>query len=135
MRRSFSVKFGAPSTSTSMLSSNTGDKKSEDDSRYDILNGLAQLPYHERLTRFLCGSARHRGISVVEFRPLYNVALHDLQQQLTGVIQKVEEESVISGQSSRIRETLHKYNASNTNSTEPLTYPTFRDFKFIHASR
>lgn len=92
----------------------------------DILEGLASLPFHQRMSHFARGSTRHwvaGGITVVDFRPLYTIAIHDLQRQLAGEIQKIETEDVTDGQLEHIRETLHKY-------TDAL-----RDFEFIHANR
>ncbi|KAL1794567.1 hypothetical protein ACET3X_006383 [Alternaria dauci] len=110
----------------SILSSRSSDGKNEDGVRDKCLDGLAELPYHERLTRFLRGAAKHSvagGISVIDFRPLYTVTLHDLQRQLAQEIQKVEGENVTDEQLSRMRRTLHEY----TNA--------LRDFEFIHGNR
>lgn len=109
-----------------MFSTKTSEKKSEDDSRNDFLDGLAKLPYHERLTRFLRGAARHwvaGGISIVDFRPLYTVTLHNLQRQLAGEIQKIEKENVTDDQLDRISETLQEYSTSTSAPTTPSRLP------------
>jgi len=92
----------------------------------DLLGGLASLPFHKRMSHFARGSTRHwvtGGITVVDFRPLYTIAIHDLQRRLTREIQSIETEDVTDEQLEHIRETLHKY-------TDAL-----RDFEFIHADR
>ena len=84
----------------------------KDEERDNLLDGLALLPYFERLTRFIRGSTRHLvagGVTVVDFRPLYTVTLHDLQHQLAEKIQKIEKADVAGQQLEDIRETLHKY--------------------------
>ena len=84
--------------------------------REDCLDGLAALPYHERLSRFLRGAARHwiaGGTSVIDFRPLYTVALYDLQRQLAQEIQNVEGENITDEQLIRMRRTLHEYSTSS----------------------
>ena len=78
------------------------------------------------MSHFARGSTRHwvaGGITVVDFRPLYTIAIHSLQRQLASEIQKIETEDVTDNQLERIRETLHRY-------TDAL-----RDFEFIHANR
>ncbi|KAF2728102.1 hypothetical protein EJ04DRAFT_556965 [Polyplosphaeria fusca] len=134
-RKKHQLKASYSSTpSASMFFTKTSERKSEHDSRNDFLNGLAKLPYHERITRFLRGAARHwvaGGISVVDFRPLYSVTLHDLQRQLAGEIQKIEGESVTDDQ--LICQHQHRQHRA--------AYPTLykanalRDFEFIHANR
>jgi len=57
----------------------SGDGKNEEAVRENCLDDLAELSYHERLTRFLRGAARHwvaGGISVIEFRPLYTITIY-----------------------------------------------------------
>ncbi|KAF2107046.1 hypothetical protein BDV96DRAFT_654136 [Lophiotrema nucula] len=101
-------------------------KQNDKNKRYDVLDGLANLSYHERLTSFLRGSTRHwvaGGVTVVDFRPLYSVTLHHLQRQLAGEIEKVGKHEVTDQQLKDLRETLHQY-------TDAL-----RDFEFIHANR
>ena len=91
-----------------------------------LLKGLASLPFHERMSHFARGSTRHwatGGITVVDFRPLYTIAIHDLQRQLAREIQIIETKDVTDEQLEHIRETLHRY-------TDAL-----RDFEFIHANR
>ncbi|KAH7020516.1 hypothetical protein EDB80DRAFT_882552 [Ilyonectria destructans] len=92
----------------------------------ELLEGLASLPYLERLTSFIRGSTRHcvtGGVTVVDFRPLYSVTIHHLQRQLAEEIQKIGDAELTTQQLEEIRETLHKY-------THAL-----RDFEFIHANR
>ncbi|RII07000.1 hypothetical protein CUC08_Gglean007968 [Alternaria sp. MG1] len=110
----------------SMSPSISSNGKDEDGEREDCLHGLAELPYHERLTRFLRGATRHwvaGDISVIDFRPLYTVTLYDLQRKLAREIQKVDGGNITDEQLSRMRGTLHEY----TNA--------LRDFEFIHANR
>ncbi|KAM5341705.1 hypothetical protein ACJ41O_014736 [Fusarium nematophilum] len=97
-----------------------------DRDRDAVLEGLASLPYHERLTRFLRGSTRHwvtGGVNIVDFRPLYSVTIHHLQRQLAQEIHQIAEDDVTDEQLERIRQTIKKY-------TDAL-----RDFEFIHANR
>jgi hypothetical protein len=130
-----------PASTFSSISSNG---KSEDGGRENCLDGLAELSYHERLTQFLRGAARHwvaGGISVIDFRPLYTVTLHNLQRQLAQEIQKVEGENVTDEQLCRMRETLHEYSTSSSTQTALICLPNthqanaLRDFEFIHANR
>ena len=102
-----------PATVSSSISSGSKD---EEAIHGNCLDGLAELSYHERLTRFLRGAARHwvaGGISVIDFRPLYTVTLYDLQRQLTREIQKVEGENITDEQLIRMRGTLHEYSTSS----------------------
>jgi hypothetical protein len=99
-----------------MSSSISSESKNQDRGREDCLDGLAGLSYHERLTCFLRGAARHwvaGGISVIDFRPLYTVTLHDMQRRLAQEIQKIEGENVTDEQLSRMRGTLHEYSTSS----------------------
>ena len=87
-------------------------EEKKDDKRTDVLNGIADLPYHERITRFLRGSTMHwvkGGVTVVDFRPLYTVTLHDLQRQLVAEIHRAKHENVTDVQLKSIREILHQY--------------------------
>jgi hypothetical protein len=99
----------------------SGDGKNEEAVRENCLDGLAELPYHERLTRFLRGAARHwvaGGISVVDFRPLYTVTIYDLQRQLVRELQNVDGENITDEQLNRMRGTLHEYSPCAPN--EPV---------------
>lgn len=49
---------------------------------------------------------------MVDFRPLYTVAIHDLQRQLTREIRQIQTQDVTDEQLGRIRDTLHKYSES-----------------------
>jgi hypothetical protein len=107
-------------------SSISSDGKNEEAVRENCLDGLAELPYHERLTRFLRGAARHwvaGGISVIDFRPLYTITLYDLQRQLAREIQKVEGENITDEQLSRMRGTLHEYSTSSLTLTALACLP------------
>ena len=87
-------------------------KRTKEDERDNLLDGLASLPYYERLTRFIRGSTKHLvagGITVVDFRPLYTVSIHHFQRQLAQEIQKIENFEVTDSQLEDIRETLHNY--------------------------
>ncbi|KAH8629740.1 hypothetical protein IG631_14317 [Alternaria alternata] len=104
----------------------SGDGKNEEAVRENCLDGLAELPYHERLTRFLWGAARHwvaGGISVIDFRPLYTVTLYSLQRQLAQEIQNVEEKNITDEQLSRMRGTLHEYSTSSLTLTALTCLP------------
>jgi hypothetical protein len=84
----------------------------KDEERDNLLDGLALLPYFERLTHFIRGSTRHLvagGVTVVDFRPLYTVTVHHLQRQLAEEIQKIEKANITGQQLEDIRGTLHKY--------------------------
>ena len=99
-----------------MSPSISSNGKDEDGEREDCLHGLAELPYHERLTRFLRGATRHwvaGDISVIDFRPLYTVTLYDLQRKLAREIQKVDGGNITDEQLSRMRGTLHEYSTSS----------------------
>jgi hypothetical protein len=84
----------------------------EDEERDELLEGLALLPYHERLTRFIRGSTRHwvaGGVTVIDFRPLYTVTVHHLQRKLAEEIKKVGKEDVTDNQLEDVKKTLHEY--------------------------
>ena len=109
-----------------MSPSVSSDGKDEDGGCEDCLHGLAELPYHERLTRFLRGATRHwvaGGISVIDFRPLYTVTIYDLQRQLVREIQNVEGENITNEQLSRMRGTLHEYSTSSLTLTALTCLP------------
>ncbi|KAI0439926.1 hypothetical protein F4803DRAFT_19613 [Xylaria telfairii] len=94
--------------------------------RDDVLEGLAALPYHERLTRFIRGSTKHwasGGVTIVDFRPLYAVTIHHLQYQLATELAKIEKANVTNEQLESIRDILNKYTSS------------LRNFEFIHTNR
>src|ERR1700761_9439107 len=83
-----------------------------DDDCDSLLEGLALLPYHERITRFIRGSTRHwvhGGVTVVDFRPLYSATIHHFHRQLAEEIQKTTTDTVTDTQLNQIREILHKY--------------------------
>jgi hypothetical protein len=109
-----------------MFYTRRSEMRSEEDNRDAFLEGLVDLSYHERLTCFLRGAARHwvaGGISVIDFRPLYTVTLHNLQRQLAEEIQQIEGENVTEEQLSRIRETLHKYSTLTSTPTPRSCLP------------
>ncbi|KAI1421812.1 hypothetical protein F5Y12DRAFT_787237 [Xylaria sp. FL1777] len=92
----------------------------------NVLEGLALLPYYERLTRFIRGSTKHwvaGGVTIVDFRPLYAVTIHHLQHQLASELATIEHTIATEDQLESIRDILHKY----TNS--------LRNFEFIHTNR
>ncbi|KAI1275575.1 hypothetical protein F5Y07DRAFT_369703 [Xylaria sp. FL0933] len=92
----------------------------------NVLEGLAALPYHERLTRFIRGSTKHwvsGGVTIIDFRPLYAVTIHHLQYQLATELAKIEKDIVTGEQLESIRDILHKYTSS------------LRNFEFIHTNR
>ncbi|KAI0855224.1 hypothetical protein F4860DRAFT_521896 [Xylaria cubensis] len=77
-----------------------------------VLEGLALLPYHERLTKFIRGSTKHwvaDGVTIVDFRPLYAVTIHHLQHRLAAELAKVEKTVATDEQLESIRDILHKY--------------------------
>lgn len=86
--------------------------RKDKDNRDEQLEGLASLPYHTRISHFVRGSTRHwvtGDITVVDFRPLYAVTVHELQRRLAEEIQKVGTKDVTDQQLEYIRDTLHKY--------------------------
>ena len=88
----------------------------------NVLEGLAALPYHERLTRFIRGSTKHwvsGGVTIVDFRPLYAVTIHHLQCQLATELAKIEQDIVTDAQLERIRDILHKYSKTPLTSRRP----------------
>jgi hypothetical protein len=103
------------------MNSNQNNERGEE--RDNLLDGLASLPYYERLTRFIRGSIRHLvagGVTVIDFRPLYTVTVHHLQRQLAEEIQKIEKADVEGQQLEHIRDTLHKYSKSASSPTITL---------------
>lgn len=110
-----------------------------------LLEGLASLPYHERMTRFIRGSSRHwvpSGITVVDFRPLYAVSIHHLQQQLATQIEQADAETITDEWLTRTRGIIREYSTGNSvhipvsRRTNGLyAADTLRDFEFIHANR
>jgi hypothetical protein len=87
-------------------------KRTKEEERDNLLDGLASLPYYERLTRFIRGSTKHLvagGVTVIDFRPLYTVTIHHFQRQLAEEIQKIENVEVTSQQLEDIGVTLHNY--------------------------
>ncbi|GAW23366.1 hypothetical protein ANO14919_129240 [Xylariales sp. No.14919] len=92
----------------------------------NVLEGLASLPYHERLTKFIRGSSKHwvaGGVTIIDFRPLYTVTIHHLQHRLATELATIEKAIATDEQLEIVRDTLHKY-------TDAL-----RDFEFIHTNR
>ncbi|KAI8635650.1 hypothetical protein F5Y19DRAFT_17931 [Xylariaceae sp. FL1651] len=92
----------------------------------DVLDGLASLPYHERLTKFIRGSTKHwvaGGVTIVDFRPLYAVTIHHLQHRLASELATIDKFITTDEQLEILRDNLHKY-------TDAL-----RDFEFIHTNR
>lgn len=88
----------------------------------ELFEGLASLPYFERLTRFIRGSTRHSvagGVTVVDFRPLYSVTIHHLQRQLAEEIQKLTGADLTAQQLDKIRDTLHKYSKNVSHHNKP----------------
>jgi hypothetical protein len=80
--------------------------------RNNFLDGIASLPYHQRMTHFLRSSTRHwvaGGVTVVDFRPLYTANIHNLQRQLAKEIEKLETEDITDNRLEAIQETLHQY--------------------------
>lgn len=102
-----------PKAGPSPIVSPTGRAEpSHAQSRDEQLEGLAALPYHTRMSHFVRGSTRHRvagDITVLDFRPLYTVAVHDLQRRLATEIQKIGKSDVTDQQLEDIGDTLHKY--------------------------
>lgn len=78
------------------------------------LNHLKSLEYPERMTHFIRGSTRHvsRGVTVLDFRPLYAVTIHHIQRQLAKEISLISESYVTDDQLETIRQLLGKYSAS-----------------------
>ncbi|KAI1739588.1 hypothetical protein F4680DRAFT_466396 [Xylaria scruposa] len=106
-----------------MKSNQNSDEAIEED---NVLEGLALLPYHERLTKFIRGSTKHwvaGDVPIVDFRPLYAVTIHHLQHGLATEPSKIEKTIAIDEQLKGIRDILYKY----TNS--------LRDFEFIQTNR
>ncbi|KAH7305852.1 hypothetical protein B0I35DRAFT_443385 [Stachybotrys elegans] len=94
--------------------------------RDKALDGLASLPYLERLSCFIRGSTKHwvaGGVSVLDFRPLFSVTIHHLQRQLAEAIQEIDKTDLSNERLCEIGNTVHRY----TNA--------LRDFEFIHSNR
>jgi hypothetical protein len=80
------------------------------------LDGLATLEYHSRLTQFVRGATRHwvkDSTTVVDFRPLYAITIHNLQRQLAQEIKAVTEDEISDTQLENIRKTLKRYSTSS----------------------
>jgi len=76
------------------------------------LDGLASLPYHERITEFARNSTRHwvkNCNTVLDFRPLYAVTIHHLQRQLAQEIQNFSMTDLTDEQLEKIRTLLKQY--------------------------
>ncbi len=76
------------------------------------LEGIASLGYHERLTEFIRGSTRHPvadSITVVDFRPLYAVTVHNLQRRLAQELQLTSISLTTDLQLERIRKLIEEY--------------------------
>ncbi|KAI1739584.1 hypothetical protein F4680DRAFT_139836 [Xylaria scruposa] len=89
------------------------------------LDSLVSLNYYERITQFIRGSTRHssEGITVLDFRPLYAVAIHHIQRQLAKQVHDISNHHVTDSQLDVICQITRKY-------TDCL-----RDFEYIHANR
>ncbi|KAI0490386.1 hypothetical protein F4859DRAFT_500763 [Xylaria cf. heliscus] len=108
---------------TQQVAHTNTDEQTEED---NVLEGLAVLPYHERLTRFIRGSTKHwasGGVTIVDFWPLYAVTIHHLQYQLATELAKIEKDNVTGAQLEGIRDILNKYTSS------------LQNFEFIHTNR
>ena len=75
------------------------------------LKHLKSLEYFERMTHFIRGSTRHvsRGITVLDFRPLYAVTIYHIQRQLAKEISIISRGHVTDDQLETIRQLLEKY--------------------------
>jgi hypothetical protein len=76
------------------------------------LDGLASLPYHERITEFARNSTRHwvkDCNTVIDFRPLYAVTIHQLQRQLAQEIQIFSATDMTNEQLEKIRVLIQQY--------------------------
>lgn len=79
------------------------------------LDGLASLPYHERITEFARNSTRHwvkNRNTVIDFRPLYAITIHHLQGQLAKEIQTFSATEMTDEQLEKIRVLLQQYSKS-----------------------
>jgi hypothetical protein len=86
--------------------------QSEVKERDEALEGLACLPYLERLSCFVRGSTKHwvtGGVSVLDFRPLFSVTIHHLQRQLAEAIQEIDKTDLTTERLDEIGVTVHKY--------------------------
>jgi len=92
------------------------------------LDGLADLEYHERLTRFARGSVRHwvNGTTVLDFRPLYAVTVHQLQHQLATCVQVVTRETLDDKQLESLRVLLEQYSMPLGDASRPFVGQTLR---------
>ena len=76
------------------------------------LDGLASLSYHERITEFARNSTRHwvkDCNTVIDFRPLYAVTIHQLQRQLVQEIQIFSATDMTDEQLEKIRVLIQQY--------------------------
>ncbi|KAI1176226.1 hypothetical protein F4777DRAFT_284005 [Nemania sp. FL0916] len=106
-----------------MISVQDANRAIEED---NVLEGLALLPYHERLTKFIRGSTKHwaaGGVTIVDFRPLYAVTIHHFQHRLATELAQLEKNIATDEQLESIGDLLHEY----TNA--------LRNFEFIHTNR
>ena len=112
------------------------------------LDSLVSLDYHERITQFIRGSTRHlsQGITVLDSRPLYSVAIHHIQRQLAKEIRDISNSHVTDDQLEVICQLIEKNSTPQPfmscfqRESFPLTLSSnsaksLRDFEYIHANR
>jgi len=116
-------------------------EKKEGDERDDLLNGLALLPYHERLTRFIRGSTRHRfagWVTVINFRPPAPIGQGDPEESGGGchgrAVGKYQRNSAWI-QYGRLSLGLSKNHAQLWPILTLDIADALRDFEFIHNNR
>lgn len=86
------------------------------DQRDAELEGLSSLDYHKRLTHFARGSTRHcvdGSITVVDFRPLYAITIHNLQRRLAERIQSLLHDDLDNEHLEAISKLLKEYSKSS----------------------
>jgi len=80
--------------------------------RDEELEGLASLKYHERITQFARGSISHlvdETTTVIDFRPLYAITLHDLHRQLAEQVQLIMKNEITDDQLKLMRRLSKRY--------------------------
>lgn len=112
------------------------------------LEGLASLTYHQRMTAFARNSTRHwvkDSGTVIDFRPLYAINIHNLQRHLAEEIHLLLEDEISDTQLENIRilleqysnfpiHHLHKIESVRANHVQHSA-KALRDFEFMHSNR
>jgi hypothetical protein len=95
-----------------LLRQDVSERIDKRNARDGELEDLASLPYYERITQFARGSTRHwveDSTTVVDFRPLYALTMHNIQRQLLQEMHIFSAANLTDEQLERIRNLLERY--------------------------